>query len=150
MPASGELSGRPTEILIRDLIRTRREETLDETKAISRRIATAPFPSAREHLERRIVELQWHPATTEQQYSDDVRHAALDESARIAVYFRRGGHLAAVIAQSGRILPAGRTGEKSLPLFFVVYSADRGIILTGYQASSPSTIALPGDAQWLK
>jgi hypothetical protein len=32
-------------------------------------------------------------------------------------------------------------------MLFVVYSADRGIILSGYQASSLSRIALPEDVQ---
>ena len=117
---------------------------------IIRRISVAPFPTAAEHLARRITERQWPPATTEQQYVEQVRRAARDETARIAIYARRGGNLAAILTQSERVLLTQQRGQKSLPWLFVVYSADRGMIVSGYQATSLQTIALPEDIRWLR
>jgi len=38
----------------------------------------------------------------------------------------------------------------SLPFVFVIYAADRGRIVSGYQASGVEAIAIPDDVQWLK
>ncbi len=37
-----------------------------------------------------------------------------------------------------------------LPELLVIYSADRGILVTGYQCSSLATAAIPKEALWLK
>ncbi len=38
----------------------------------------------------------------------------------------------------------------SLPEILVVYSADRGMIITGYQLSSLSQTGIPAEARWLR
>lgn len=50
---------------------------------------------------------------------------------------------AAVVASQQR----GPRVESNL---LVVFSADRGIILTGYQVAEIGVVAFPEDAQWLK
>jgi|GEM_PF-5730541 len=144
------LSQNPTDVLIRSLIRTGRDATAEEVGQIAQRISVASFPDTSRHLARRITERQWSPGTTEHAYLEDLRRAARYDMSRIAIYVRRGGNLSAILAQSERVLPAHRRGEKSLPLLFVVYSADRAIILSGYQATSLQTIALPEDIRWLR
>ncbi len=144
------MSQDPTDRLIRDLILTGRTASAEEVDLVTRRMATAPFPSLRAHLARRLIERQWTSETTEQEYFDDLHGAMNDEAARVAVYRRRGGPLVAVLTQTERILTAHRRGARWLPVLFVVYSADRGMILSGYQASDVSTIALPEDTRWLR
>jgi hypothetical protein len=113
-------------------------------------MAEAPFPAAREHLVRRLVERQWAVGTNEPEYLEDLRRAVADVAANVAIYRRRGGVLAAVLTLSDRVLPPHRRGVNWLPMIFVVYSADRGILLSGYQATSVATIALPEDIRWLR
>jgi hypothetical protein len=36
------------------------------------------------------------------------------------------------------------------PNLLVVYSADRGVLITGYQFSSLAHVRLPGEVVWLK
>ncbi len=145
-----DLSQDTADLLIRDLIWTGRAATAEEIDRITQRMASSPFPALRAHLARRLIERQWIVGTTEQEYVDDLRRAIRDDAARVAVYRRRGGNLAAVLAPSERILPTQRRGARWLPVLFVVYSADRDIILSGYQASSLRTIALPEDIRWLR
>jgi len=38
----------------------------------------------------------------------------------------------------------------SLPDMLVVYSPDRGIILTGYQVSNLDRTGIPAEARWLR
>jgi hypothetical protein len=58
--------------------------------------------------------------------------------------------MAAVIAETEVVVPAARSGAKSLPHLLVLYSSDRGIIVSGYQFSEMAAVAIPGDAQWLR
>lgn len=50
------------------------------------------------------------------------------------VYKRRGENIAAVFAEN--VVPEERRGPEALPYIFVVYSADRSKIITGYQTKS--------------
>jgi hypothetical protein len=137
-------------VLIRDMLQSGRAATEEEIDQIIRRMAQAPFPTTQEHCIRRTQEGQWAEATTDAQYVDDLRRAIRDTTARLAVYIRRGGSLAAVLAQTERIVPANRRGHLTESLLFVAYSADRGGIITGYQAGGLGEISLPEDVRWLR
>ena len=56
--------------------------------------------------------------------------------------------MAAIIAEN-RILP-GRLGPEALPWVLVVFSADRGTIVSGYQVSSNPPSNIPEDGLWLR
>ena len=169
-------SRHPADVLIRELVRTGRAAMPEEIARIIERMATAPFDQRvlsvpeklrgvssqgrrlgdREtalviHLAQRIVgDLQWVAGTTAPEYVADLRSAVRDPSARLVVYRRRGGDVAATLTPTNRIVPASRRGLKALPWLFVVHSADRGIIVSGYQASGLGTLSMPGNARWLR
>ncbi|MGI8856877.1 MAG: hypothetical protein ACR2JW_14095 [Thermomicrobiales bacterium] len=168
------LSQHPVDALIRDLIRTRRPASDDEIVQIVDRMASTPFNqqivsvpvdyrgltyqghtlSNREnvwllHLFQRVVdEQQWTEGTDRHEYLSDLRRAVRHFAARLCVYQRRGGNLASILAPN--TMPITRRGIGSLPFVFIIYSADRGRIVSGYQASGVDTISIPEDAQWLK
>ena len=101
------------------------------------------------HLVQRIVaEGQWADGIGEWEYLADMRAAIRDPAARLCVYWRRGGPLAAIFTPN--TLPRSHRGARALSHIFVVYSADRGRIVSGYQVSGVETIALSEDVQWLK
>ena len=170
-----ELSGHPIDLLIRELIETHRNADPDEIGRILDRIATAEFDnrlvrtrsgergliysdrrlmrwdnSLFVHLVRRVVGgEQWAPGTTAEEYVHDLRRAPRVQGAALAVYARRGGSIAAVLAPTALVVPAGRLGSRAYPTLTVIYSADRGIIVTGYQAPSRAELAIPEVARWL-
>lgn len=151
MTAYWDEARHPADRLIRDILASGREATWEEAAPIVQRMAEARFPTIRAHLRKRVDrEDQWAAGTTEAEYLADLRRAIQDTASRLAVYERRGGHMAAVLAETARIVTGNRQGPASLPLTFVIYSADRGILVTGYQASSISTITVPEDITWLK
>ena len=173
----GEMSSRnPVDILIRDLIRTGRTGTSDELDRIIDHMAAAPFSresirvpidergtwyqghqlaaraeSLSYHLVKRVViEQQWVDGTSAAQYVEDVRRAVRHPSARLTVYERRGGYLAATVTPTDVVLTPARRGVKPERQLLVIYSADRGIIVTGYQFSELSETGIPSEARWLK
>jgi hypothetical protein len=89
---------------------------------------------------------QWAFGTTAAEYLADLWQAARSPDARIVLYQRRGGCLAAIIAQNR--IPAERRGADALPWLLVVFSADRGTIITGYQTSSDMLSNIPEDGLW--
>jgi hypothetical protein len=159
--------------LIRELIGSR-VATPRDVESIIERMATAPFDSRpirvpvryrgltyrgralseREeslfyHLVKRVlIEEQWSDGTTAAEYLADLRQAVRSPDARLLVYRRRGGPTAAVLAPN--LVPTDRRGPKPQPFLYVVYSADRSIIVSGYQASGLAEISVPADARWLK
>lgn len=169
------VSPHPADRLIRALIRTGRTVIPDEIARIVDRLATAPFDrrlvrvrpdergatyqgqtlgvradSLAYHLTKRVaIERQWAVGTTAEQYTDDLRRAIRAPSARLVVYERQGGHLAATITPTSASVPAARRGPRALPWLLVIYSADRGIIVTGYQVSALETISMPQEVRWL-
>lgn len=164
----------PVDRLIRALIRTGRDATLEEVDRIVHRMATAPpdrraLPVPRRlrgsnylgrtlgaraeaffrHLVERVVdEQQWSWGTTEDRYLGDLASAVLDPSARLMVYNRRGENIAAVFAEN--VVSEERKGQEALPYIFVVYSADRGKIITGYQISGLGEVSIPEGFGWLR
>jgi hypothetical protein len=142
------------------MVFTRRLATVDEIERIINRMAEALFDERilsvplryrglgyqgqtlyeRErvlflHLVQRVVaEEQWANGIGEQEYLADVRAAIRDPTAQLCVYWRRGGSLAAIFVPNG--LPPSHRGSRALPYIIVVYSADRGRIVSGYQVSN--------------
>ncbi len=169
----GAPSRHPVDQLIRELIDSRRAATPDEVARIVERMAVAPFDpeivpvrlkdrgivyqqraltnrasSLFYHLVKRvIVEQQWSEGTTESDYLHDIRDAIRNQPARLVVYRRHGGAVAAVCAPNTVV--ALRRGPEEHPWIFVIYSADRGVIVSGYQVSSLNTVSIPEDRQWL-
>jgi len=144
------LSQHPADRLIRELILTERDATRSEVGRIIERMATAAFPRARPHLAKRLLEGLWAEHTTEDVYLADLRRGIQSPDARLLLYTRRGGHIAAVLAGTAQALPRCHLGAQWLPLLFVVYSADRGIIVSGYQTRVLTDIAVPEGARWLR
>ena len=164
----------PADQLIRDLLDHERPVGDEEIAAIVARLASAPFSeqivsvprkyrkspyvgwslgererSLRLHLVLRVVgDRQRHEGTTEESYVRDLHAAARDPASRLIIYQRRGGVIAAALAQN--TMQAERLGAAPLPLLYVVYSADRSTLISGYQFSAVSTISIPGDARWLR
>lgn len=172
----GGISQHPVDRLIRELIRTGRPATPEEVERIIERMATVPFnprqrrvrgeergasyqgytlgareEALRYHLIKRVViEKQWAEGTTEEQYLADLRRAVSSSAARLVVFERRGGFLAATITPTDLVIPVARHGSRSLPVMLVIYAADRGIIVSGYQFSSLETVRIPEEARWLR
>jgi len=170
-----DLSEHPVDRLIRDLIDTRRQATMDEIEQIVDRIVSASFdtrlsavvpvrdrglfyqgqtlgPRAAAltyHLAKRIVgDREWAYGTTAQQYVTDLQTAVNSRDARLVLYRRRGGHLATSLATNR--VPPSRLGPQAKPRLLVVFSADRGTIITGYQTSFEVPPNIPEGALWLK
>jgi hypothetical protein len=102
-------------------------------------------------LVRRVVRSeQWVPGTTAEEYVHDLRRASRVQSAALAIYARRGGSMAAILAPTSLVIPARRIGPRAYTTLVVTFSADRGIIVTGYQAPSRNELAIPEDARWLR
>jgi hypothetical protein len=164
-----------TDLLIRELIATRRPATQEEVATIIERMATAPFnpqmvrvpiqlrgnvfqgaplasrePSIRFHLHKRIDERQWAPLTGPSEYLGDIRRVALGRDTRIAAYLRQGGPIVLSLGSTVQAVPVERRGDRWRPWLAVIYSADRGTLISGYQASALSELAMPEDVQWLK
>ncbi len=172
----GGASQHPADRLIRELLQSGRQATAAEVEQILERMVSAPFntasvrvppgergtsyqgrtlgasaPSIEYHLAKRVViEQQWAPGTTAAEYLEDLRRAIRDPAARLAVYGRWGDHLAATVTPTGRVLDAARQGPRREAQLFVVYSADRGMIVTGYQFSTLAAVGIPAGARWLK
>ena len=172
----GGPSQHPADQLIRELLATGRPATPTEVDQILERIATVPFDprilrvplplqgvthlgrtlGTREaaldiHLVQRVIgDEQWPLGTTAAHYLTDIQQAVMAAAARLLVYERRGGSMAATLTAIEEVLPQARRGSRALPWCFVVYSADRGTITSGYQATGTQTPSIPGDARWLR
>jgi hypothetical protein len=170
------LSQHPADQLIRELIATRRRATAAEVAAIVALMASAPFDEriahvrviergteylgrtlgAREdslfyHLTKRVrLEGQWADGATPESYLSDIRRAILVPTSQLLVYERRGGPIAATITPTEDVLDGSRRGLSPLPNLLVIYSADRGTIITGYQFSTWSSTGLPEEVLWLR
>ena len=169
------LSRHPADALIRELLRVGRQATPEQVARIVERLATAPFeprqrtvrPAERgityqgrvlgeredslfHHLIKRIlVDEQWGYGTTASDYLADLRRAVRSPAARLALYRQRGGHVAATVTSTAEVVPPERQGPQALPNLLAIYSADRGIIVTGYQCSALDQTRIPETALWL-
>jgi hypothetical protein len=126
----------------------RPDETEKEDEIVHRLIeeliATGRAP------ERVVVERQWTPGPTAQQYVRDIRQAVRHPTARLVVYIRRGGTIAAALVPTALVVPAARRGHRARRNVAVIYSVDRGVIITAYQYTDVTTISIPRDARWLR
>ena len=170
------LSPHPVDVLIRESIDTGRRVQPDEVDQIVERVATAPFDSrvipvptkyrglsyqgrvlgAREtalwyHLFIRIVaNEQWAHGVTAVDYVADLRQVVRLPDSRIVVYTRRGGNIVGIIGSSDRGILKAHRGANNKSECYVVYSADRGIIISGYQFEDFGEIALSGNERWIR
>jgi hypothetical protein len=169
------LSQHPADQLVRDLVAGWREPAAGDKGTIVGRVASVPFnvaevrvapahrgliyrgealgeraDSLTYHVAQRVlVDRQWSEETTADQFLDDLRAAARHPEARLAAFVRRGGHIVTALAPTEDVVPTQRRGALALSVLAVVFSADRGMIITGYQASSPERISIPENAIWL-
>lgn len=170
-----DLGQHPVDQLIHGLIDARYAATAEDIESIRERMATASFgatpttvprvyrgltslgrtladrddPLFLHLVERVIADRQWTAGTTAGRYLTQIRQAARQPDARLLVYRRRGGAIAAVVTETATVVSPNDRGPGSFPLLAVIYSADRGILLSGYQASSFDTLGIPEDARWL-
>jgi len=167
----------PADRLIHDLIAHPRAATEEEIRLITVRIASTPFnrdiqrvqrdergrtyqaitlgaqaDSLTLHLFRRVVgDSQWAVDTTAEGYVQSLRRAARDTRNRLILYRQwQNRNLAAIIVPTENALTLAQMGTKAEPNLFVLYLANRGILISGYQFSSMDTIRIPGDAVWLR
>ncbi|MDQ6905284.1 MAG: hypothetical protein M3176_00500 [Chloroflexota bacterium] len=167
----------PADWLIHDLIAHPRTATEEETRLITDRIASAPFnpdiqrvqryergrkyqaitlgsqaDSLTLHLFRRVMgDSQWAAGTMAEDYVQSLQRAARDSRNRLVLYRQwYDRDLAAVIVPTGNVLAPKQIGTKPEPNLLVLYLANRGILISGYQFSSMDTIRIPGDALWLR
>ena len=68
----------------------------------------------------------------------------------LGVYERRGGSIAVTLTPTRDVVPVERQGDEPYPNLLVVFSADRGIILTGHLVAGLQTTSIPENARWLK
>jgi hypothetical protein len=102
------------------------------------------------HLAQRvIVDGQWRDGTNAEEYVEDLRAAVRDPEARIGVGQPEGSQpLVYVLANNP--VPDDRRGAWPEALMFVLYGADSGVIITGYQASGMEAIDFPENVRWLR
>ena len=165
----------PTDRLICELVDDERPATGAEIAAIVVRIASASFdprsvpvppalrgltynaqtlgahaPSLDIHMVKRIiVEGQWAYGTTTAQYLSDLRRAVRATETRISTYVRRGGYIVGALSPTIAVIPPSHRGAGTLPLLLVIYSVDRGMIISGYQVSTIEQTGIPQEARWL-
>ena len=174
-PGSRGRSQHSVDQLIRELIQTGRAATAAEIGEILDRMATAAFnPDLRAvptrdrghsyqgqtlgtradsltyHLIKRVViEEQWAHGTTASDYVGHL-HAAARAAARLCAYSYGAGAIAATLSPTSQVVPAARLGPRLQALVLVIYSANLGRLVTGYQVSSVQATSIPTGALWLR
>jgi hypothetical protein len=113
------------------------------------RTLSAREPSLTAHLAKRVlVDEQWAANTTPDEYMADLQQAIAHRDAKMCLFVGRDKRRVAAIL-SPNDLPEKHLGARTEPLVFVLYSADHGIIVSGYQISGIETIDLPKDVKWI-
>ncbi len=167
----------PADGLIHDLIAHPRAATAEESQQIIERIASAPFDMEMQrvpralrgltyqgitlgtetdaltiHLFKRVLaDEQWAVGTDAAAYLETLRTAAGTPQARLVLYRHWGTRdIAAVIARTDRCIAPEQLGAKREANLIVLYEANRGILLSGYQFSAMETVRIPRDALWLR
>jgi len=96
------------------------------------------------HLAKRIQQRQWPITTSPESYLNDLQTFAKRDDVKMLLYERRGGNMVAFIGSS----PYTEKGsEKNM---IVVYSADHGMIVSGYQFSDFTNLNLGTNQRWLR
>jgi hypothetical protein len=157
-PDEGSGSGvHSADTLIREIILTIRTAGGREVEVILDRMASAPFNSLEMRVPRRdrghayqgqtlgdradsltyhlvkrvVIEQQWAPGTTSDQYVEDLHRAVRDPQARLAVYAYGSDFVASTLTSTARAVPSARFGARPERLILVIYSAVRGALTTG-------------------
>ena len=165
----------PIDVLIRELVNRVRAPAADDEATIPAHIALAPFDPRSDvtvpmkdrgltyagrsigarasalvlHLAQRISgDAEWSETTGAEEYLADLRAAIRHPDARFGLYQRLGGFIVAVVAPND--ISPERLGPGAKPWLCVVYSADRGTIITGYQVEAIPPTGIPEDALWLR
>ena len=170
---SSEQERHPVDTLIRELVHTRRSPSREEVQQIRERVAQAPFQDrivpvrtyergvtyqgrtvqSRDdagfiHLVRRVViDQQWADGTTMLEYVSDLHELAHSSESDMFVYDRGNGCVVGILGKNA--IPRVRLGSEALTYLFVVYSADRSSIITGYQISGLDQIDISESPLWL-
>ncbi len=105
--------------------------------------------SLNSHIEKRVKEGQFSESFNSKKYQEVIQNVCLNKDAQVAVYNRRGGSMVAVIAKMEDVVPPELRGAKTEQLMAVFLSADRGKIITAYQASSLGALDLGDNPLWL-
>lgn len=161
--------------LIRELIADpERLATAEEVAKILEHIARAPFntrmigvsaelvgleflgeelraqeDSLTAHLAARVLrDKQWREGSTKEDFLSDVRRAVLHPNAALAVYETRRTNFAGIVAPN--TVPVDRHGSDVGDYIVVLYSADRGRIITAYQAEDENNTRIPERARWIR
>jgi hypothetical protein len=167
----------PADLLIHEMIVHPRPATEREIQIITDRIASAPFNEemhnvpvplrslryrgvtlgthttslALHFIQHVEVEKQWATGTTIDAYTDSLHRAVRDPEVRIALYRQwLMRDIAAAVVPTKRVLDNRQMGSGTLPNLLVVYRADRGMLISGYQFSTMDNIRIPRDAVWLR
>lgn len=167
----------PADLLIHELITRPRPATEQEIRLITGRIADAPFnrdlqkvPVPLRGLDYRggalgtqmtslvlhfiqhvEIEKQWATGTTIDGYIESLHRVAREPEAQIALYRQWGTRdIAVIIMPTKKVLNSRQMGSGTLPNLLVVYRADRGMLVSGYQFSTTDDVRIPKDAVWLK
>jgi hypothetical protein len=169
-----KLSPNETDRLVRRLIRSGRVATAQEVEQIAGRVAQAPFNTGlvlsgdeanveylgrttkdRDdagwvHLVKRVeTEKQWRNGTSLNEYVSDLQRVAINAE-KIAVYRRRGGSIVLLWARTDEVIAEDHKGLNAKSEIITIYSADRGMIITGYQIKHISEVSLGENLQWLR
>lgn len=81
------------------------------------------------------------------EYLEDLRSTVRDPDANVVLY-ERDEHAYAGIFGLNRV-PPRRLGPQAGRAIYVVYSADYGWIVTGYQVDRLDDLDIPGSGLWL-
>ncbi len=161
--------------LIRELIADpERPATVEEVAKILEHVARAPFntrmtdvpaelvgleflgeelrvreDSLTAHMAQRVLrDDQWSVTTTKEEFLEDIRQAILHPEAALAVYETRRTHYAAVVAPN--VVPRSRLGRQPGRFVVIPYSANRGRIVSTWQARDEANLLVPERACWIK
>lgn len=175
-PSSGARRGEHAiDRLIRQLADDPRALPTDEQiRQIARRVASAPFnpqfadmlpvadadylgrpiaargPSLFQHLVKRVlINQQWVYGTTADQLLDDFRRTATAPSSRFGVSKRGPASTLIVQAATDQVVSTAHRGPQAGPHILVFYSANRGMIVSGYQVDDVTLVAVTRHVRWL-
>lgn len=173
MVTESEQSSDAVDQLIRGLIVAGREPTRPERRQILDRIAGALFsrvmvevprqhrnllvpghpiggraPSLEYHRAKHTADGQWAASTTTHQYLGDLRRGVRHRSAEFTAYRSGNRSMAAIRVRTEDAVPPVRRGRRTQPNLVILYSADWGRILTGFQYRRLEQTDIPTGALW--
>ncbi len=173
MSDGGEIS-HPDTLICELITEPERPVTAEEVARILEHVARAPFNmrridvppvlvgreffgrrlGAREdsltvHLAQRVLaNEQWSNTTTKEEFLRDIERAVLHPDVALAVYETRRTNYAAVVAPN--VVSRSRLGRQPGKLMVVPYSANRGRIVSAWQARDEENLLVPERARWIK